>query len=165
MIWNILCRYDYVEILDGSKGNPGPWNKTATLCRRSQRGQVFYSSGASAKIRFVTDGSLRYRGFKIKAQSGTLMISYYSYWFCFYIINIVRHDKINNDIYYISINLWSKTISMWRVLNKQKRNNKKPNIKFDIVVSSKHNVSVGGWSTTWSNYEIGFFQSWYCFKW
>ena len=69
LIW--LCfRYDYVEILDGSKGNPGPWNKTATLCQRTQRGQVFFSSGASAKIRFVTDGSVQHRGFKIKVQSG-----------------------------------------------------------------------------------------------
>ena len=62
--------YDYLELYDGLKGNLGPWNKTATLCRRSQRGHVYFSSGGAAKIRFVTDGSYRRYGFRLKVQSG-----------------------------------------------------------------------------------------------
>ena len=68
-----FCSYDYVEVWDGAKGNLGPWNKTATLCRRNQRGQVFFSSGAAAKLRFVTDGSIQYYGFKVKVQTGMQM--------------------------------------------------------------------------------------------
>ena len=66
------CRLDYLEILDGMKGKPGPWNKSASLCNRIQSGKVYFSSGAAAKLRFVTDGSVTRYGFRliVKAVCG-----------------------------------------------------------------------------------------------
>ena len=62
--------YDYLEVYDGLKGKLGPWNKTATLCRRSQRGLVYFSSGGAAKLHFVTDGSYTRYGFRLQAKAG-----------------------------------------------------------------------------------------------
>jgi hypothetical protein len=76
-------RYDYVELYDGIKGSLGPWNKTATLCRRSQRGLVYFSSGAAAKIRFVTDGSWTRYGFKLKIQAGIHIIDTFHHYLDF----------------------------------------------------------------------------------
>ncbi|XP_069976133.1 CUB domain-containing protein 2-like, partial [Penaeus vannamei] len=58
------CHYDRIDVYDGIEGRQ-TWNKTRTLCRRSQWAEKhFKSSGRYLKLTFKTDHSVTARGFE-----------------------------------------------------------------------------------------------------
>ena len=56
------CRYDYLEVQGGSISGDGA--PTGRMCRRLIGSVTYNSFRESLTVLFVTDGSVRYRGFK-----------------------------------------------------------------------------------------------------